>query len=527
MRIPVSLEVVYVGDDPISDQSAVKYSFSQNDFAPRKGGDIIVTYDDGSTISLSEGTLKFDQLTLSPDTVYNTMNSGNDRIPVTVYYSEKGRTVSDSFRVGVDLKPIHKFQINFDANGGSFADGSSRNTVMFGYDESTGSNFVTSGVYKDVANGGLNSRGESYTFSGWNTAFDGSGIQYNDLTALNAVGADSGVSVLTLYANWKTNVTFDANGGTLAGGVTDAEKAVVGKASAAIPYSVNQTAATGLYGNRTNFTYVLWNTKADGTGTNIEDYGKITGPVTFYAIYYQSDYYYTGAPQTFRVPVTGWYKVQLWGAKGGNDTGTGGKGAYVSGEVHLEAGTNLYVYVGAPGRDNVTGTGAGYNGGANPGSSGWSGAGGGATDIRTVYGNWNQNLNSRIAVAAGGGGGGANGNGGYGGALVGGSGTGGSGGTQTSAGNGGGFGYGGTPSPDGGGGGGGWYGGGAGNGDAGGGGGSSYLSGFDGCVTSYTGYTFRNGDMLAGNQTMPTPEGGTEVGHSGACRARIQLISVD
>ena len=117
--------------------------------------------------------------------------------------------------------------------------------------------------------------------------------------------------------------------------------------------------------------------------------------------------------------------------------------------------------------------------------------------------------------------------GGYGGALVGGSGTGGSGGTQTSAGNGGGFGYGGTPSPDGGGGGGGWYGGGAGNGDAGGGGGSSYLSGFDGCVTSYTGYTFRNGDMLAGNQTMPTPEGGTEVGHSGACRARIQLISVD
>src|SRR5699024_6276815 len=129
---------------------------------------------------------------------------------------------------------------------------------------------------------------------------------------------------------------FDANGGTLAGGVTDAEKAVVGKASAAIPYSVNQTAATGLYGNRTNFTYVLWNTKAYGTGTNIEDYGKITGPVTFYAIYYQSDYYYTGAPQTFRVPVTGWYKVQLWGAKGGNDTGTGGKGAYVSGEVHLE-----------------------------------------------------------------------------------------------------------------------------------------------------------------------------------------------
>lgn len=536
MRIPVSLEVVYVGDDPISDQSAVKYTFNQNDFAPRKGGDIIVTYDDGSTISLSEGTLKFDQLTISPNTVYNTMNSGNDKIPVTVYYSEKGRTVSDSFRVGVDLKPIHKFQINFDANGGSFADGISRNTVMFGYDESTASNFVTSGVYKDVANGGLNSRGESYTFSGWNTAFDGLGIQYNDLTALNAVGADSGVSVLTLYANWKTNVTFDANGGTLAGGVTDAEKAVVGKASAAIPYSVNQTAATGLYGNRENFTYVLWNTKADGTGTNIEDYGKITGPVTFYAIYYQSDYYYTGYEQVFSVPVSGWYKVQLWGAEGGRDTHSGGKGAYVSGELHVTAGTKLYVYVGAPGASNTHGSGAGYNGGGNSGadSGGVSGSGGGATDIRITSGNWTAGLTSRIAVAAGGGGGGLYSAGGYGGALVGGSG-GVGGGTQTSAGSRGGFGYGGSSQVDGGGGGGGWYGGGASTGgtpggsgnDVGGGGGSSYLSGYNGCSVSYTGYTFRNGVMLAGNQQMPTPDGGTEVGHSGACRARIQLISVD
>ena len=55
-------------------------------------------------------------------------------------------------------------------------------------------------------------RGEKYTFAGWNTRPDGSGVQYDSYAALNAVGADSGVSVLTLYANWKTNVTFDANG---------------------------------------------------------------------------------------------------------------------------------------------------------------------------------------------------------------------------------------------------------------------------------------------------------------------------
>ena len=153
------------------------------------------------------------------------------------------------------------------------------------------------------------SRKKKSTFSGWNTAFDGSGIQYNDLTALNAVSADSGVSVLTLYVNWKTNVTFDANGGTLAGGVTDAEKAVVGKASAAIPYSVNQTAATGLTANKANHVYVYWNTKPDGTGIRIENYGKITGPVTFYAVYYQSIYNYTGSYQVFTVPITGTYSI--------------------------------------------------------------------------------------------------------------------------------------------------------------------------------------------------------------------------
>lgn len=153
---------------------------------------------------------------------------------------------------------------------------------------------------------------KSTTSSGWNAAFDGSGIQYNDLTALNAVGADSGVSVLTLYANWKTNVTFDANGGTLAGGVTDAEKAVVGKASAEIPYSVNQTAATGLTANKANHVYVYWNTKPDGTGIRIENYGKITGPVTFYAVYYQSIYNYTGSYQVFKVPITGTYSIWMF-----------------------------------------------------------------------------------------------------------------------------------------------------------------------------------------------------------------------
>ena len=125
--------------------------------------------------------------------------------------------------------------------------------------------------------------------------------------------------------------------------------------------------------------------------------------------------------------------------------------------------------------------------------------------------------------------------GGYGGALVGGSSSGGySGGTQTNAGPRGGFGYGGTSQVDGGGGGGGWYGGGAstggtpgGSNDQGGGGGSSYLSGIGGCAASSTGYVFRNGQMIPGNASMPAPNGGREVGHSGPCYAIIQAVEYD
>lgn len=131
---------------------------------------------------------------------------------------------------------------------------------------------------------------------------------------------------LTLYARWNTQVTFDANGGVLAGGTIPEEQALAGKASGTLTMSLNQAVSTGLIGSRTNFTYVGWNTQADGMGTWIENYGRITGPVTFYAIYYQSNYYYTGAPQTFRVPIDGWYEIQLWGAEGGDDAaGEGGR----------------------------------------------------------------------------------------------------------------------------------------------------------------------------------------------------------
>lgn len=200
------------------------------------------------------------------------------------------------------------------------------------------------------------------------------------------------------------------------------------------------------------------------------------------------EFVYTGDVQTFTVPYTGSYTVELWGAEGGT-SGSGGKGGYVKGTLTLQKGDVVSVYVGGQ---------TGWNGGGS-GHGRASDSGGGATDIR-VNGT---TLEDRVAVAGGGGGWGGKSTttGGAGGGLTGGNGksgcgTLGYGGTQTAGGKGGSnhggngsLGQGGSnttgSNSGGGGGGGGYYGGGAGGNDysnyndlddSSGGGGSSYVA---------------------------------------------------
>lgn len=108
---------------------------------------------------------------------------------------------------------------------------------------------------------------------------------------------------------------------------------------------------------------------------------------------------YTGNYQTFDVPISGNYKVELWGASGG---GKDAYGSYVSGTIELVAGQRYYVYVGegglpgTKGNDGTSTVGQGgratFNGGGYGGNAGgglypyssYTGgtSGGGATDIR-------------------------------------------------------------------------------------------------------------------------------------------------
>ena len=134
--------------------------------------------------------------------------------------------------------------------------------------------------------------------------------------------------------------------------------------------------------------------------------------------------------QTFSVPATGNYKIEAWGAQGGNAGNTAsGKGGYTSGNIELTKGEKLYIYVGGAGSSTRASVSEHIDGGYNGGGSteGQSccgrtyGSGGGSTDIRLVNGDWNDStsLASRIMVAGGGGGSFNGSGGGYAGGLKG------------------------------------------------------------------------------------------------------------
>ena len=127
-----------------------------------------------------------------------------------------------------------------------------------------------------------------------------------------------------------------------------------------------------------------------------------------------------GSVQTFTVPVTGNYDLQIWGASGGNSSSgyLGGNGGYSKGTISLNKDDVLYIYVGGKGLDGVNGNTSqvgGYNGGGKSSgtssyNNGTGGSGGGATHIAKADGLLStlSTSTSNILLVAGAGGGAAN-----------------------------------------------------------------------------------------------------------------------
>lgn len=115
--------------------------------------------------------------------------------------------------------------------------------------------------------GGLTRTG--YTFTGWNTAANGSGTSYVSGNTFTMPSSNS-----TLYAQWSVNgytVTFDSQGGSAVSPITAAYGSVV-----TLPAAPTQT----------GYAFGGWNTAANGSGTNYAAGANFTipaGNITLYA----------------------------------------------------------------------------------------------------------------------------------------------------------------------------------------------------------------------------------------------------
>ena len=225
--------------------------------------------------------------------------------------------------------------------------------------------------------------------------------------------------------------TMTPKAGCLTYGVTWNFDGGTAKSGATYPTSLSWGATVNLSQltpTRDGYTFAGWtNGSSNYTGNetaqnlNPGNATTVTVKAKWTLASYTKTFSYTGSTQTWTVPYTGNYKVELWGASGGTGVctytqgcylNTAGKGAYTKGQINLNKNTSLYAYVGGQGKSATavnTYNAGGWNGGGTGGNGGGddsAGGGGGATDIRSVSGAWNNasSLRSRIMVASGGGG---------------------------------------------------------------------------------------------------------------------------
>jgi uncharacterized repeat protein (TIGR02543 family) len=132
---------------------------------------------------------------------------------------------------------VNTYSITFNGNG---SDGGAMSAQSIVYN--TSANLSSNGFTRT-----------GYSFSGWNTAANGSGIAY-----VNGSSYTMGAGNVILYAQWAANtytITFIGNGSD--GGVMSAQSIVYNTFS---PLTANSFARTG-------YIFAGWNTAANGSGT--------------------------------------------------------------------------------------------------------------------------------------------------------------------------------------------------------------------------------------------------------------------
>jgi uncharacterized repeat protein (TIGR02543 family) len=122
-----------------------------------------------------------------------------------------------------------------------------------------------------------------YTFSGWNTAANGSGTAYAGGASFTIPASNT-----TLFAQWTASttytMTYDANGGT--GTLTDPSSPYTSGATVTV---LNPTAGPI---TRTGYTFAHWNTAPNDSGTSYSPTNTFTilANTTLYAIWTVNNY---------------------------------------------------------------------------------------------------------------------------------------------------------------------------------------------------------------------------------------------
>lgn len=254
----------------------------------------------------------------------------------------------------------------------------------------------------------------NYSFSGW------SGTDLSDPST--TVSIETGSHGERNYtANWTPvnyTISYNLNGGSV---------------SPANPTSYNVESANFTLRNptRSGYTFTGWSgTGISGTSTSVTVTKGSTGNRSYTAnwvatcTFTSKDFSYTGGVQSWTVPCDATYKLEVYGAQGGNSAafansyvGRGGAGGYATGNVSLRTGTVLYIVIGGQGGTSPTsgvsqstGLYGGYNGGGTianyVGEDDYLAGGGGCTHIGKTNALTQNTAAGNLYIVAGGGGGG-------------------------------------------------------------------------------------------------------------------------
>jgi uncharacterized repeat protein (TIGR02543 family) len=171
----------------------------------------------------------------------------NENFTIYGYTGSTAETYAETY--GLNFISLTTYTVKYDGNGAT--DGTMKSKSM-----TCGKTYtLKANAYERTG----------YTFAGWNTAKDGSGITYVDQASVKNLTTTNGETV-KLYAQWTANtykIKYNGNGST--SGAMSSSTKTYGKTSA-----LKANAFT-----RTGYTFAGWNTKANGSGTTYADKASV------------------------------------------------------------------------------------------------------------------------------------------------------------------------------------------------------------------------------------------------------------